>query len=313
MPCDSRTCSDHLCSTGNDVHQPMREELRNTIFHYWSQWLCVLLITAAWILITFLPKLDDCPRGYVGPGGRHEHGQYENCTGGRVSADIKRSDLLFLLCDYLQVWPGMWIDWSSAVLICMTDQHAKRFTKRRSHTIPKVTEQLLGPFHSLICLGLLGILTGILLCYLGAQAGHSFAHSTRVRRVCGQWLVWGVICGAIALIVSKGGQSQSWIPINKNLWSLSFVLVLASLAFFIMTILYLLVDVSKVFTGEPWLWLGMNSIVLYAGHEICSQAFPVQFEVNDNHMDRLALNAYGVTFWMGIAGIMYFKKIFIAI
>jgi heparan-alpha-glucosaminide N-acetyltransferase len=161
--------------------------------------------------------------------------------------------------------------------------------------------------------GLLGILTGTLLCYLGVQAGHTFVHSTRVRRVCAQWISFGLICGALGLILSKNGQSDSWIPINKNLWSLSFILILASLAYIILTVLYLLVDIRQWFTGEPWLWLGMNSIVLFVGHEILSDSFPVQFEVENTHAQRLALNLYGVTFWTGIAAIMYYKKIFIAI
>ncbi len=159
----------------------------------------------------------------------------------------------------------------------------------------------------------MGILTGILLCYLGVQAGHSFVYSTRVRRVCIQWLVSGCICGFFGLLLSKGGHSISWIPINKNLWSLTFIFILASLAFIILTILYLLVDVYKVFTGAPWLWLGMNSIVLYVGHEICGDKFPVQFKVNSSHTDLLAQHVYGVMWWFLFAGILYYKKIFIAI
>ncbi|CAF2776662.1 unnamed protein product [Rotaria sp. Silwood2] len=92
---------------------------------------------------------------------------------------------------------------------------------------------------------ILGILTGILLCYLGVQAGHCFIYSTRVLRICGHWLVLGIICGSIALILSRGGHSNSLIPINKNLWSLTFVLMLASLAFIILTILYFLIDVNQ--------------------------------------------------------------------
>ena len=129
----------------------------------------------------------------------------------------------------------------------------------------------------------MGILTGTLLCYLGVQAGHSFAYSTRIRRVCAHWIVSGLICGFLGLILSKGGHSESWIPINKNLWSLSFIFILSSLAFIILTILYLLVDVYKLFTGEPLLWLGMNSIVIYCGHEICSSSFPIQFQVDETH------------------------------
>lgn len=161
--------------------------------------------------------------------------------------------------------------------------------------------------------GLLGILSGILLCYLGAQAGHSFVYSTCVRRVCTQWIVSGLICGSLGLLLSNGGHSDSWIPINKNMWSLTFIFVLASLAYFILTVFYLLVDVYKVFTGAPWVWLGMNSIAIYCGHEICSDKFPIQFQVNNTHSAKLALHVYGVVWWFVISGVMYYKKIFIAI
>ena len=161
--------------------------------------------------------------------------------------------------------------------------------------------------------GILGVFTGIFLCYLGAHAGHCFAYSTRVFRTCTLWVISGLICGFFGLLLSKGGQSESWIPINKNLWSLSFIFVLAGLAFIILTILYLLVDVKQWFTGEPWLWLGMNSIVLYVGHEICSRSFPIQFQVDNTHKELLAVHAYGVFCWIIIAGILYYKKIFIAI
>jgi heparan-alpha-glucosaminide N-acetyltransferase len=69
---------------GDDVNQPIRDELSNTVFQFWPQWLCILFITVAWTLITFVPKLSNCPRGYVGPGGRHDHGRHQNCTGGKI-------------------------------------------------------------------------------------------------------------------------------------------------------------------------------------------------------------------------------------
>ena len=161
--------------------------------------------------------------------------------------------------------------------------------------------------------GLLGILTGTLLCYLGVQAGHSFVYSTRVRRVCTQWIISGLICAVFGLVLSKGGQSDSWIPINKNMWSLSFIFVLASLAFVILTIFYLIVDVYKVFTGAPWIWLGMNSIVVFCGHEICGSRFPIQFVVKDTHAEKLTLHVYGVMWWFLISGLMYYKKIFVSV
>lgn len=46
--------------------------------------MCIIFIVTSWLLITFVPKLTDCPRGYIGPGGKHEHGKYTNCTGGMI-------------------------------------------------------------------------------------------------------------------------------------------------------------------------------------------------------------------------------------
>ena len=159
----------------------------------------------------------------------------------------------------------------------------------------------------------MGILTGILLCYLGVQAGHSFVYCTRPRRICIHWIVSGIACGSLSLILSHGGHSNSWIPINKNLWSLTFVLALASLAFFILTILYLLVDVHQWLNGTPFLWLGMNSIVIYICHDRFSASFPVQFGVDKTHAKQLAVHLYGALFWSFIAAFMYYKKIFVAI
>jgi heparan-alpha-glucosaminide N-acetyltransferase len=93
---------------------------------------------------------------------------------------------------------------------------------------------------------------GILNCYLGVQAAHSFVHSTRVRGVCTHWIVSAIICGSLGLFLSKGGHSDGWIPINKNLWSLSFVLIVASLAFIILTVFYLLIDVRRLLIGAPF-------------------------------------------------------------
>jgi heparan-alpha-glucosaminide N-acetyltransferase len=88
---------------GDDVHQPIRNELSNTVFHFWPQWFCIFFITLAWILITFVPKLSNCPRGYVGPGGKHEHGRYQNCTGGKVDILLhkKKHSVILGIAGYL--------------------------------------------------------------------------------------------------------------------------------------------------------------------------------------------------------------------
>ncbi|CAF3898060.1 unnamed protein product, partial [Rotaria sp. Silwood1] len=67
---------------GDNIEQPLRIELFKSVFQYWIQWLFVILIIIAWILITFLLPVPNCPTGYLGPGGKHDHGKYWNCTGG---------------------------------------------------------------------------------------------------------------------------------------------------------------------------------------------------------------------------------------
>ena len=58
------------------------KEIFESIFHYWLQWLVVISVVVVWLFITFLLPVPNCPTGYLGPGGKHHHGQYWNCTGG---------------------------------------------------------------------------------------------------------------------------------------------------------------------------------------------------------------------------------------
>lgn len=52
------------------------------ILSNWVQWLIILVIVATHTLIIFLLPVPNCPRGYLGPGGYSQFGQFENCTGG---------------------------------------------------------------------------------------------------------------------------------------------------------------------------------------------------------------------------------------
>ena len=85
------------------------------------------------------------------------------------------------------------------------------------------------------------------------------------------------------------------------------------MALVLLTILYITIDILKLWSGAPFIYPGMNSIVVYMCHEILNNNFPVNFAVAQTHPQQLAIDLWGVTLWTAMAGFMYYKKIFIAI
>ena len=63
-------------------------------------------------------------------------------------------------------------------------------------------------------------------------------------------------------------MTGGWNPINKNLWSVSFVLLAGGLAFLLIAALYFFIDVKGYWWGSPLREAGMNSITLYVGHQV---------------------------------------------
>lgn len=58
--------------------------------------------------------------------------------------------------------------------------------------------------------------------------------------------------------------------------------------------------------------VGMNSIVVYVGHEMF-HAFPVQFYVPPTHAYLLAMHIWGCVVWTVVAWLMYRQKFFISL
>ena len=158
--------------------------------------------------------------------------------------------------------------------------------------------------------GLLGCLTSILLCYLGVSCGHIILHYKEAKSRIIRFIVYGVIYGMVALILCNFSKNNGLIPINKNLWSLSFVFLLAALSFICLSIFYLLIDIFDIYSGTPFLYLGRNSITIYISHIIFGNYFPL-FKVDNNHSYMLILNLYGVGIWLCVAALMNHYKVFI--
>lgn len=247
------------------------------------EWLIVLMVVTLHLMVTLMPKLEGCPRGYLGPGGRHDSGLFMNCTGG-VTGYIDRTvfgaNHLF--------------------------QHA---------TLKSVYDSPL-PYDPE---GIMGTLQALFTVFLGVQAGMIIVtyknHKERIVR----WLLWAVITGVIGAVLCKCSRDDGWIPVNKNLWSVSFVLVTASLAFMVLTVCYFLIDVVQFWTGAPFFYSGMNSILLYVGHQLTFEMFPWRWADSGSgsavvtHGYQLVVDLWGATLWVIISVWLYKIKFFLAL
>lgn len=158
--------------------------------------------------------------------------------------------------------------------------------------------------------GLLGCLTSCLMTYLGVMVGHTLIHYKEPLKIVLRFTGYAVVYGSLTLILCKASKDDGWIPINKNLWSLSFILAIASISLLVLSFFYFIVDARKWYSGAPFIFPGKNSICIY----ICSEMFnnfPIRIATSSNHGPRLAMDLYSVTFWCVLAAILYYKKIFI--
>ncbi|XP_074239914.1 heparan-alpha-glucosaminide N-acetyltransferase isoform X2 [Saimiri boliviensis] len=161
--------------------------------------------------------------------------------------------------------------------------------------------------------GILGTINSILMAFLGVQAGKILLYyKARTKDILIRFTAWCCILGLISVALTKVSENEGFIPVNKNLWSLSYVTTLSSFAFFILLVLYPVVDVKGLWTGTPFFYPGMNSILVYVGHEVFENYFPFQWKLEDNqsHREHLTQNIAATALWVLIAYILYRKKIF---
>ena len=245
------------------------------IIESWIHWLIIGLVILIWFLLTYFLPVPGCPKGYLGPGGLDEGGLYENCTGGAAG----------------------YID-----LIIIGNQHL--YARPTCQKIYQTTM----PFDPE---GILGILNSIVLTYLGAQAGKIIlCHKNHYTRLL-LWLIWGLITFFLFAILTFFDLANGPIPVNKNLWTLTFTLITACSSYFAILILYFIIDMKQWWNGSPIIYPGMNSIVIYFCHAVFRTTFPCQWLVSDTHAAQLFLNVWGSTFWTGVATYLFYKKIFI--
>ncbi|XP_076619113.1 heparan-alpha-glucosaminide N-acetyltransferase isoform X1 [Colletes latitarsis] len=179
---------------------------------------------------------------------------------------------------------------------------------KESHLYYSSTVYNFGPFDSE---GILGTLTTTFQVFLGLHAGIIMTTYKDWKERVVRWLVWAAFFGCIGC----GLHFANVIPVNKHLWSLSFVLVTTSFSLAFLTACYLLVDVIKVWNGGPFRISGMNALLLYVGHMLCYQIFPFHWSVGnmESRALRLIEAIWGVALWTIIAYIMHKRRTYITL
>jgi predicted acyltransferase len=105
--------------------------------------------------------------------------------------------------------------------------------------------------------GLMSTIPAIATCLIGVFTGEW------MRGKSGAPLIRGLLAGAVAGL-GLGKLWSLWFPINKNLWTSSYVLFTAGFALALLAFCYWTVDVRgwKKW-AQPFVWYGVNPLAIY--------------------------------------------------
>lgn len=163
--------------------------------------------------------------------------------------------------------------------------------------------------------GLLSNIPAICSAMLGIFAGQFLQWSSKKWNKLKKWFAL-IIAGVLLL-----GAGLLWdivFPINKNMWTSSFVLYAGGWSVLLLAVFYLIIDVSGFRKWSmPFVWIGMNSILIYiAAHGL------VNFESTSQFLFGGLINNttevwHSALLWTGVAAIqfsllyfLYRKKLF---
>ncbi|XP_053307074.1 heparan-alpha-glucosaminide N-acetyltransferase-like [Spea bombifrons] len=250
------------------------------IAEYWPEWIIMAALETLSLCLTFFLPVPGCPTGYLGPGGIGNYGKYENCTGGAAG--------------YIDKW-------------LLGANHIYHYPTCKE--LYKTTQ----PFDPE---GILGTINSVVMAFLGLQAGKIILiYRKYPLRVLKRFLIWAVMLGIISAILTKFTRDEGFIPVNKNLWSLSFVTTLGCFSFLLLGLMFYVIDVRRWWNGRPFIYPGMNSILVYVGHSLLGTYFPFEWEIKDraSHYEVLAQDLLGASIWVFVSYLLYRKKFFLKI
>ena len=213
----------------------------------------------------------------------------------RIYGVLQRIAICYVLTALLELW-GNWRTQLLMMLACIAGYWVlMRFVPVPGYGIPTHNIPLLDPDRNLVAWldrkllmghlyegtrdpeGLLSTIPALATCLAGLLTGKWL----RTARSAGSKAIGMATMGAIAVIV--GRTWHLWFPINKKLWTSSYVLFTAGLALFCLALCYWIVDVKQHRGSwtKPILVFGKNAIAAYFLSEALAAAlFAIHFSTS---------------------------------
>jgi len=163
--------------------------------------------------------------------------------------------------------------------------------------------------------GLLSLLPSIVTAMLGMFTGE-FVRKDGISG--NRKTVWMLAAATAMLIICL--VWNNWLPVNKKLWSSSYVMAAGAYSLYMFAIFYWVIDVRK-WNGWilPFKVIGMNSIAVYMLPGIISFAYTSDFFLNgviskcsEPWAEVISLAGYVTVYWL-FAYFLYRKKVFLKV
>lgn len=177
--------------------------------------------------------------------------------------------------------------------------------------------------------GILSTLPAIATCLSGVMLGHWM----RTKNDSSVKTSWIFVFGNFAILI--GIIWDMWFPMNKSLWTSSYVMFTSGMALLFFGMCYWLIDVREIkWWTKPFVVYGMNAITVFALSGLVAKTMGIIKVVNEAG-EKISLNRYlyeqlfvpnfspinaslawaltYVLIWLGLMWILYARMIFIKV
>ncbi|KAH7434547.1 hypothetical protein KP509_06G022600 [Ceratopteris richardii] len=140
--------------------------------------------------------------------------------------------------------------------------------------------------------GLLSTIPAIVTCFIGAHYGHVLLHMKGPKRQLWHWTASGFILMFLGLLLNAAGM-----PLNKQLYTVSYMFVTTGIVALAFTATFVLVDIYKWRSSTAFFkWVGMHSLMIYA--LLASDLLPILLQGfywrrPDNNLIQILLRGLG--------------------